>query len=449
MVKFLHSILHGQGPGARLVRGGSGAMSFKIGSAFLAFATTILLARFMGLESFGKYVFVLGWTQVLMYFGRMGFTSLTIRYIPRYLEQPESGMLRGLLRRSLQLPLIASTMASVVMVIAAALILTEDRELRLTFYFGGVLVVLRVLVDLLASRLQVMDYPVQSLAIRQTYSAALILIASVILRVTWGEDLPAHVVMMIHVGALLTMVLLELWMLRGVFPVDLMAEPAKFATRHWLRIAITLTLIGTMQTLLTRLDTIMVGSMRSTDDAGIYGAASHASEIILMAWNSLIIVAMPMISRYYAAGDMPRMIRTCRLVSLVSLGFSLPAMIVMILWGREILFLYGPAFAEGYSVLVILLVGRVIFAACAVTGVTLSMTRHETTTALVFAAALVLNVVLNLVLIPRWGMEGAAVATTCGFIMLCIALTALCVFKLKCNPTILPPYGQHLKEANS
>ena len=101
---------------------------------------------------------------------------------------------------------------------------------------------------------------------------------------------------------------------------------------------------------------------------------------------------------------------------------SLPISLFFIFFGYQLLLLFGPDFTQGKTALAILSGGTLI--ACAVgrfAGTVLVAAGHERYTSVVVGVAALLNVVLNAMLIPEWGMAGAATATSVSL----IAWTAL------------------------
>ena len=92
---------------------------------------------------------------------------------------------------------------------------------------------------------------------------------------------------------------------------------------------------------------------------------------------------------------------------------ALPLVVIFFMFGDWLLFtVFGQGFVVGHMVLCVSSLGQLANAAMGSVVVLLNMTGHEKSVAkgLVFSASL--NIVLNFVLIPRWGIEGAAIATS-------------------------------------
>jgi O-antigen/teichoic acid export membrane protein len=85
---------------------------------------------------------------------------------------------------------------------------------------------------------------------------------------------------------------------------------------------------------------------------------------------------------------------------------------VLLALGRPLLWLFGPQFTVGYDIMFVAAVGLVVRAAIGPVERLLNMLGHQHICALAYALAFVMNVVLCIALVPRFGGHGAAAATS-------------------------------------
>jgi O-antigen/teichoic acid export membrane protein len=117
---------------------------------------------------------------------------------------------------------------------------------------------------------------------------------------------------------------------------------------------------------------------------------------------------------------------------------SLPIAIVLILFGHWfLLFFFGQDFIQGEKALAILGAGQLINAATGSVGLLLIMTGYERDAAMCVGISAVLNMILNAFLIPKWGLEGAAAATTTTVMFWNILLAILLYKRLGIHSTAL------------
>jgi O-antigen/teichoic acid export membrane protein len=185
----------------------------------------------------------------------------------------------------------------------------------------------------------------------------------------------------------------------------------EYKTRTWTHVALPLLLISGMHLVMNRADTLMVGALMDTTQAGVYAVASRVSALALFGMFAVNAIVAPMIAELYADNKLTELQRTVTHGTLASMGFALFIAIGLVFLGSPVLSLFGNAFTAGENALLILLVGQVVSAGTATVGYLLTMTGFQGVSAWITGGGAVLNIVLNAILIPIWGLVGAAFAT--------------------------------------
>jgi len=85
--------------------------------------------------------------------------------------------------------------------------------------------------------------------------------------------------------------------------------------------------------------------------------------------------------------------------------------VILIAGGPLILPLFGEGFEVGWPALILLAAGNLLLSLNGPAAILLNMTGHQDITAKVYSVAAVANIALNALLIPRFGLTGAALAT--------------------------------------
>jgi O-antigen/teichoic acid export membrane protein len=215
------------------------------------------------------------------------------------------------------------------------------------------------------------------------------------------------------------------------------APVAVIGPEAWIVAGLPLLAISVLHVLLDRLGIVMLGYLGSTTDAGIYSVAGRFAEIIsfgLAAVNSRL---GPTIAAAYDRGRRDDMQRAASTALRLSLLIACGTCLVLVPFGKGILRLYGTAFVAGYAPLLVLLAGQAINAACGSVGTIMVMTSHRAQLAMVLLASLAANAILNTLLIPRFGMLGAASATAASMAAWNLALLAIVHRRLRIRPGIL------------
>jgi O-antigen/teichoic acid export membrane protein len=130
------------------------------------------------------------------------------------------------------------------------------------------------------------------------------------------------------------------------------------------------------------------------------------------------VVLAPEIARLHAQNHtaaLQRLLTRSTLLTLLPAGL---AALVLVLGGRLILgSVFGPAFEAASGALAILAIGQLFNSAAGPVGLFLSMTGHEKDALNGIIMSAVLNLVLNAVLIPPFGIVGSAIATAFSYLM--------------------------------
>ena len=195
------------------------------------------------------------------------------------------------------------------------------------------------------------------------------------------------------------------------------ARAADLPRRAFALSALSFGAITSLHLINDNLDVLMLGLLADARDTGLYRGATVLSQLVVFGLGIVNFLILPDIAGMHARGDrigLQRLVtRAARIVSLmaaVGLGILLFA-------GHPLLsLLFGAEFTEAYMALIILAFGQLVNAVFGPVALVLNMTGHERLTLIGVLVAVGVNVLLNLLLIPRFGMEGAACASAAALI---------------------------------
>ncbi len=160
-------------------------------------------------------------------------------------------------------------------------------------------------------------------------------------------------------------------------------------------------------------DLVMLGLFMESGDVGVYRVAAQAATVVAFGLNAMNMVVAPRFARLYAGGHAAQLQWTVTFSARIILLLTLPVAAGLALFADPVIRLvFGTGYTAGSTALAILAAGQLANALFGSVAFLLNMTGHERDTARGLAAAVALNIVLNLLLIPVFGLEGAAVATS-------------------------------------
>jgi O-antigen/teichoic acid export membrane protein len=166
---------------------------------------------------------------------------------------------------------------------------------------------------------------------------------------------------------------------------------------------------GLFYFMIQRADVLMVSVLIGLRAVGIYSVAYGVAEVLLVIPQRLGVLYLPRVAAQQALSK-EREVQV--LTSTVFWGAALAAAALGVVASFAIPWLYGPAFRPSIAPFLLLLPGVCAMATLSVQGAYLCGVGLVRTTTVAAFVGMILNVVLNLVLIPRYGVSGAALASS-------------------------------------
>ena len=178
-----------------------------------------------------------------------------------------------------------------------------------------------------------------------------------------------------------------------------------------IRTSLPMMITGFSFLIMGKIDTVMIAAMGSVEEVGIYSIALRLAATTSFILASINAIAAPKFAELYWAKNYKDLHRVVRFSSRIIFFFSFPLLLVMTLFPGFMMGLFGRDFTAGKTSLVFLTVGQFINAASGSVGNLLNMTGGQKVFRNIVLTAAVMNVLLNYLLIPVFGITGAAMAT--------------------------------------
>ncbi len=431
-----------------IARGAVGTFGLKGVQTGLMFVISLLLARLLGAEGYGAYSFAMSWAMLLLVPALFGTQPLLIRSMATYRSTQEWGSLKGILSWSKQWVLVAS------LVITGAASLTfwiiADRlepGLAITTVVALAMVPLTARQRVLQAAMQGLQHVVKSqvpeMLIRPTLFALLLAVGFSFA----GDWMSASVAAALRTAAAAVALVVTVVAYRRVLPADIHNVPARQRGKTWITTALPLLWINGITVFNAQIGIILVGILKGVEFTGIYNIAFVISGLIGFALVSINAPLGPMSSRLHAEDNLTK------LQSLTTKGARTAFLIAAVLTiafaiaGKWLLSIVGPEFVSGYDALLVLAIGQIVVAGLGSAGVLLVMTGDQDGVAIVGTVGMAVSFSLYMLLIPRYGIDGAAMAAVSGS---CFTATILCFRlhrRLGIDSTVLGFYRRHLHRA--
>ncbi|MGG6270691.1 flippase [Leptolyngbya sp. AN03gr2] len=397
----------------RLFKGAAGVFLLRITYTGLTFITGVLLARVLGVLGFGIYNYALTWTLTLGLIANVGFDNLIVREIATYSAQSAWGSVRGMLRYANQVVLFLSiALALVAIAIAWKIGIAGNNQMFSAFCAAMVTLPIVALRNLTRGAIKGFSRVTLSLVPELLFAPILLIVLVGGFYLLLPQQLTATWVMIFYgVSALVTLGM-GVMMLNRVLPVEAKTAKRSYQIKAWIHSALPFIFLEGLYALNAQVDILMLGALRGVEAAGVYVPVSRGANLIVFALMAVVNVLAPVQASLYTQGKRQELqslvTRSTGGVFLASLAIALP----LIVFGHWYLMLFGAAFTQGQRALTILCLGQVAASVTGLAGPLLNMTGYERYTLISVAVGGGLNIVLNTYLIPLWGIEGAALATS-------------------------------------
>jgi len=402
------------GLASKLTRGAVGSLILKLFNAFILFLISIILARILGAEGYGIYSYALALITLLAVPTKLGLPLIVVRFTSSYLVQKKWSLLKGLLKRVNQTVLILSLLLVVISIFTLVFIQDNLRDdYILTFFWALALLPLLSLGAIRGAALRGLNRVILGQA--PEYFIQPLLFFILIIGV-WGiiphQELTPALTMALQVfAALVAFIFGTFWLIKRI-PESVKNVSSNFETKLWIKTALPLFLVGGAMIINKKTDILLLGVFLGAEDVGVYNVVVSGAALVVFSISAFDAALAPIFSKLYTLKDMVKLQKIVTYSAWGILLFSIPVALTLIIFSEEILVtLYGDEFSRGSIALIILCSGQLFNAARGPAGILLNMTGNERYTALSVAIAAILNIILNLIFIPVWGIEGAASAT--------------------------------------
>jgi O-antigen/teichoic acid export membrane protein len=194
-------------------------------------------------------------------------------------------------------------------------------------------------------------------------------------------------------------------------------RPSRATRRQVVRYSLPRTVMSGLEQAVIWLDVVLVGILLGSTQAGIYGSAARFVSAGVVVFTAVRIVVAPRFSALLAGGRRRELGELYGVTGRWILLFGAPIYITFAVFAPTVLGWLGPGFASGARSMVILCLGSISILAAGNVQSLLLMSGHVIWGVLNKVVVVAVNVALNLVLIPRLGITGAAAAWAASMVL--------------------------------
>ena len=374
------------------------------------FITALLLARLLGAGEYGMYTLALSAAAIAAAVAGFGLDSAMIRYVAIQAKKQDGAGLWGTVQLGIAGTLGSSLVLGTGLYFLAAPIaeqLFNEPKLVPLLQLLSIVVPFLALSDLLvgiAHGFKKMEYS----AIARNFVQILVRIALLVVFALIGLNAFLTVIAfgIFDVAASLVMISLLSRDLSWKRPLN----SARRDTREIFNYSLPFWLSGMLTKFRKNIQIILLGSFSTVTSVGIFALASKINLIGHIAYSSIIASVKPVIAEVHTLDNRKEMQRLYQTTTRWTLMFNLPMFLIMVLFPGAILSIFGQSFVGGATALVILACAELVNAGTGICGSIIDMTGYTKMKLVNSVLWVVISISANFLLIPYWGLLGAAAA---------------------------------------
>ncbi len=450
MLRRLLKNLEEDGHLRELVQGSLTFFVLRVVGIPVSYLFTFLVARLFGAAPVGMFAVGLTVLQMSTIVASLGMDNALLRFVAEHRGRGERSAIKRLYTKSLMVCIPASVLIGTIMYVSADVVAGN--------FFGKPYIASYIRVASLGVVPAVM-FSVNLEALRGLKRIRLYALLQSLL-------LPALAVVLFlslyQSGYTEPVVIMVAWVLAitGSFGVSMVmllkelvdTESGATSLSVWgmLSVALPMFMSSSLFMVMSWTDTIMLSMWRTDAEVGVYNIASRLALFTSFSLVAINSIAAPKFAEFWGRRDMEGLKRIAQQSTRLIFWTSAPVLILYLMFPSFFMGLFGEEFRVGAIVLIIMSIGQFVNVVGGSKGYFLQMTGKQLHNFLVLLTMALINVGLNIFLIPKYGINGAALASLVsivwGNIFIAIIIYRLYGFVILYFPKPNFMFGKNYKE---
>jgi O-antigen/teichoic acid export membrane protein len=421
---------------SEILKGSAWALGARVISTLLAMITSIIIARIYGAEVMGIVAMVNSFLMLATIFTVLGTNTSILRLIPEHIAKYSVTSAFKVYRKTQYFVVGISVITGWLLFSGSSLIATKIfSKPHLSFFFAlaSVFIVFKSLVTL-------NNQALRGLRLIQTFAFMLmlpslsnLLALGTISFLFFNKYNPLYALFAsLMITAIAGILIMDRKFKNVMGKSDIIQE---MPMKDILSLSLPMLMTATMTFVIGQTGVIMLGMFRSEAEVGYYSIAVKLATLTAFVLQAINSMAAPKFSELFHTGNMGELFHVAKKSSKLIFWTTVPFLLALLAFGKIVLgLLYGQEFKIAYLAMTFLVIGQFVNTISGSTGFFMNMTGHEIKLRNIVVAAAVINILLNLMLTPSYGINGAAIA---GMVSMCFWNIFILVYiKLKYGRSI-------------
>lgn len=394
-------------------------------SKVFSYLHRIIVARYFGPEEYGLFLLAFVILGTIGAFASLGLQEGLLRFIPRQRVKNDKERIRYLLLLSSRVTICTGTIAGVVLFIFSETIAQSIfSNIALTPYLRvfSILIPLTLLNNILLATIKSFEkIAIYSFIYNfsQNFVKVVALVALIFLGVTQGAIIWSQVI------TILWIFFISYYFARKLSPriflgvSKLAPNDRDVLRRSLISYSWPIMFYSILGSILYWVDSFSIGYFIGVKEVGFYNVAVPTAALLTFAPEIFMQLFFPLINREYSKGNIKVIRELSKQVSKWIFMVNLPLFLLMLIFpGTIINLLFGSQYLSAVNSLRILAIGSFIFSMFVISTNLLNMAGKSKVILVNTIVIGVVDLVLNIIFVPLYGINGAALTTMVSFILL-------------------------------
>ncbi len=404
-----------------LLSGGT-TFVYRIAGLLLNFFITIFITKNFGPSIFGNFSLVLTILQATTMIFALGLPNALINYLG--VNKIDDHFSQFLLKKGLKIVLISALIpSSIYFVLKNTIATTVFHNQNLVDYILIVAIILpfsiahEFFLNFFVATKNFLKFNVFMFVLPNIFFLLLLFLFAI-------SEENQYVTFIFYAISILITVLIELFF---VFKKHTKTNIKKMSSYQILQFSSPMMLSSLMLFLLNWTAVFMLGAMVSEQEVGIYNLAYKLASLAMLVIISMNIVLAPKIAELYKTNNLKELHSVIKKSTHLVIILTAPIVLFLVFFSSFVLGVFGSNFVQGKTALIIISIGVMLNVLTGNVDQILNMTSHQNTLKNITIFGFILNVLLNLALIPIYGINGAAIAS----LITNLVFNFICLFYIK------------------
>jgi len=412
-----HKYLIGNEDFSELLKGSITTFGLKVSGYILSYVFYFFIAKIYGAKALGIFAIAVTISLIFGIIGKLGTETSMIRFIAENADSPKS--MYRVHRKAIKMVLLVSALCGFIIFMTSpllSLLISHESTAQLSIKIIAFTIPFMAITAVNTASLRGLKKIRESFIFESVVPPMLNTITLLLLTYLFIKSYLTPIYAYL-IGFIIIAILSSYVWSKNISGFIFFKETKKvlkiddISIRSILKISVPMMVTSTMWIIMSWTDIIMLGMFLGTHEVGVYTIVVKISLVVSFVIIAMDYIAAPKFAELYASGDINRLKYVAKLSSRLMFWAALPILVVIIIFATQILNTFGNEFISGVTALIILGIGQFARIALGCVGYFLNMTGEQDTFRNIMVLATIINIALNIALIPRYGINGAAMAT--------------------------------------